>query len=569
MEETMEDIIRKLALKNAVAHRGVADKKAVISKLLGENPDLRKRAKEIIPEVMQVISVVNSMDTEAQRAEVIAIDPGFFSVEKKEKKGLPPLPGAEDGKVVTRMPPEPNGYPHIGNGLSFFFNYYYAKRYNGKVILRFDDTNPRAEKLEYYDAIKQDMKWLGLSWDKEHNMSDDMDIYYTYARHLIDAGSAYMCSCEQEIVSKLRFKGQSCSCRDRSKEENLVLWDDLFSADEGRMVLRIKGDNASQNTAMRDPTLFRVIRQEHPLQGDKYTVWPVYDFACAIEDSILGITHVLRSNEFALRIELQDYIRSLLGLRCPITKQYSRFSIRGSPTSKRLIRPLIENNLATGWDDPRLVTIRGLRRRGIIPETVNELAKEIGLSTAEPEIDWSLLESLNRKLIDPVAKRFFFVEDPVRVDIKGIGPKTLTINMHPTKDLGKRTLEVGTSIYISTKDARSLDLGSVIRLKDFCNIRIEHADKTIEASLFEEEVDLRKLKKIQWVPLDGINVQVMVLSPLYVGKELQKDSIRFSNGLGEKDIASLPVGEIVQFERYGFVRIDSKEDGIKVVFAHS
>jgi len=566
----MEDEIREHALKNAVSHGGEAQLKAVISKLLGQNPELRKRAKEIMPDVIKIINEVNSLGVDEQRRLVAEMDPDFFFQEKKEKRGLPPLPDAEQGKVITRLPPEPNGYPHIGHGLSFYFNYYYARKYDGEVILRFDDTNPKKERSEFYEAIKRDLKWLGLSWEREHNMSDDMEKYYGYAEELIRNGRAYVCGCDPEKVSKLRFNKQTCECQQKEVGENLELWRSMPDLEEGSLVLRLKGDTGSQNTAMRDPTLFRIIRHEHPIQGDRYTVWPVYDFACSIEDSILGITHVLRSNEFTLRIELQDYIRGLLELRCPITIQYSRFTIRGSPTSKRLIRPLIDEMLVEGWDDPRLVTLRGLERRGIVPETVHELAKEMGLSTAEPEIDWSLIESINRKLIDPVAKRFFFVEDPIEIIVEGLDDMDVLLRMHPEKDLGNRAMKVKDRVFISGNDARQLNVGETLRLKDLCNIKITAVGgNAVKAELAPEDMDLRSLRKVQWVPEDNVSIKVISPSSLYKGKELNTNSLNVISGLGEPSVARIGIGEIVQFERFGFVRIDSKEgDMITAILAH-
>jgi len=567
----MNDEIRELALKNALSHGGKAEQKAVISKLLGGNASLRSRAKEIIPSVISIVKEVNALTPEKQREEVERIDPAFFNTEKKVKRtGLPELPGAEPGKVITRLPPEPNGYPHIGHGLSFFFNYYYAEKYHGKAILRFDDTNPKAEKLEYYKAIEEDLRWLKLDWERIHHMSDDMDLYYRYARELIAGGNAYVCDCPQEKVSKLRFEGKTCGCASNTPERNMELWEQLFDAPEGKMVLRLKGKTDSKNTAMRDPTICRVIDCPHPLHADKYRVWPVYDFACAIEDSVLGITHVLRSNEFALRIELQDYIRGLLGLRDPVTLQYSRFSIRGSPTAKRLIRPLIEDGTASGWDDPRLVTLRGLRRRGIVPETVHELAKEMGLSTAEPVIDWSLVESINRKIIDPTTKRFFFVKDPVDVMIDGLGSLDVELRMHPTADMGTRAVHVDGAVKIASSDASDLSEGDILRLKDLCNIRIISIGRGgISAAVHEEEVDLRDLRKVQWVGTSPVPVDVLVAQPIIVDDEINRDSLHVESGVAEQPLLDAELGEIVQFERYGFVRIDTKENGcISVVYSH-
>ena len=570
MDTDVDALIREHALKNAVLHHGTADPKAVVGKILGSRPDLRQQAREVIARVAEVAGDVNALGPEAQHEELYALDPSFFAAEEKKRKDFPPLPSAVDGAVVTRMPPEPNGYPHIGHGLSFYFNYYYAKRYHGRVILRFDDTNPKAERREYYDAIKADLTWMGLTWDEERNMSDDMDRYRACAEQLLAQGDAYVCTCGQETVSALRYAGTACPCRALSSEENAARWEAMQDAPEGAMVLRLKGDVASLNTTMRDPAIMRIIDHPHPVQGDRYRLWPVYDFACAIEDGTLGITHVLRSNEFALRIELQDYLRDRLGLPNPVTLQYSRFSIRGSPTSKRLIKPLIEDGTVTGWDDPRLVTIRGLARRGIRPEAIYELAREMGLSTAEPEIDWSLVEAINRKLIDPVTRRYFFVPDPVPVRVEGIEGREANLRMHPTEDLGTRRLAATPVLFLARSDVRGLSPGDVVRLKDLCNIRIEAVGDTVSAAVSTDTIDMHEVRKVQWVPDPGLPTTVLVPSSLYnADKEVVAGSLAVENGLAEPAVASLPVGTVVQFERYGFVRVDAQGPGTtSVVFAH-
>ena len=379
MSEDLHKLAFKYALINAFQFGGTPNAKAVTGKIMAELPEMRKYAKEVISAVEDAINQISKMSNNEIESNLKKINPEFFFDKPKEKEApreLPPLEGAEMGNVVTRLPPEPNGYPHIGHGMSFYFNYYYAKKYDGKVILRFDDTNPKKEKLEYYDAIKQDLKWLKINWDEERNMSDDMDLYYKYALDLIRISKAYICNCDAEYVSKLRYDSKDCSCISNSVQDNLSLWKEMESADEGRFSLRLRGDMSSKNTVMRDPTMMRVVDHPHPIQGDKYRIWPVYDFACAIEDSVLGVTHVLRSNEFALRIELQDYIRGLLNLRNPKIIEYSRFTVK-EPPLQRLIRPLIEKHLVSGWDDPRLVTIRGLKRRNY-PEAIHMVAEEIG-----------------------------------------------------------------------------------------------------------------------------------------------------------------------------------------------
>ncbi|KYC45853.1 MAG: Glutamate--tRNA ligase [Candidatus Methanofastidiosum methylothiophilum] len=576
MSDDLIKLAHKYTLINAFQYGGTPNAKAVTGKIMAELPEMRKQAKEVISAVEDAINQISKMSHKDIENKLREINPEYFSEKPKEKeapKELPPLEGAEMGKVVTRLPPEPNGYPHIGHGMSFYFNYYYAKKYGGKVILRFDDTNPKKEKLEYYDAIKQDLKWLKISWDEERNMSDDMDLYYKYALDLINMGKAYVCNCDPEYVSKLRYDSKDCPCASNAVNDNLSLWKEMQTAEEGKYSLRLRGDMSSKNTVMRDPTMMRVVDHPHPIQGDKYRIWPVYDFACAIEDSVLGVTHVLRSNEFTLRIELQDYIRGLLKLRNPKIIEYSRFTVKGAPTSKRLIRPLIEEHVVSGWDDPRLVTIRGLKRRGITPEAIHMVAEEIGLSKSEPEIDWSLIESLNRKVIDSTSDRYYFVSDPKSLEVIDASYQTVQLKRHPDFDRGFRTVNITDKFYISGNDFKEITKGQILRLKDLYNIFvIDVQPNSIKAMHTDENSskdELSKVKKIHWVSNNNVKVNVVVPGILYEGEDINPNSLTTINGYGEEGISSLKEGDIVQFERFGFVRVDkvdSKE--VTVILAH-
>ncbi len=576
MSEDLHKLALKYTLINAFQYGGTPNSKAVTGKIMAEVPEMRRQAKDVILAVEDAINQISKMSNKDIENRLREVYPEHFSEKLKEKespKELPPLEGAEMGKVVTRLPPEPNGYPHIGHGMSFYFNYYYAKKYNGKVILRFDDTNPKKEKLEYYDAIKQDLKWLKITWDEERNMSDDMELYYKYALDLINMGKAYICNCDSEYISKLRYESKDCPCVSNSVQDNLSLWKEMETAEEGKYSLRLRGDMTSKNTVMRDPTMLRVVDHPHPIQGDKYRIWPVYDFACAIEDSVLGVTHVLRSNEFALRIELQDYIRGLLNLRNPKIIEYSRFTVKGAPTSKRLIRPLIEEHVVSGWDDPRLVTIRGLNRRGITPEAIHMVAEVIGLSKSEPEIDWSLIESLNRKVIDSTSDRYYFVSDPKALEILDASHKTIQLKRHPDFDRGFRNVNITDKFYISAKDSKDLNEGQIIRLKDLFNISVTDIQNDLIKAIRTEEKsskdELSKIKKIHWVSNNNVKVSVIVPGILYEGEDINPNSLTTINGYGEEGIATLKEGDIVQFERFGFVRVDKIDsNGVTVILAH-
>ncbi|MCD6467166.1 MAG: glutamate--tRNA ligase [Methanomicrobia archaeon] len=549
-------MIKKHVLINALEHKGKAAPKAVLGKVLSENKELKTKIPETLKEIEKIVKEINALSIEDQKKLLEDVYPEYFEKKKVKKiKELPDLPHSEN--VVTRLPPEPNGYIHIGHGLSFFFNWYYARRYNGRVILRFDDTNPSKEKKEYYDSIKEDLRWLKIDWDTERRESDNIEIYYYYAEEIIKKGKAYICECDGEKIHKDRFEMRECKCRERSIDENLKLFN-LLKEGKIKAVLRLKGDMKSQNTSMRDPTLFRINLDPHPIVGKRYKLWPLYDFACAIEDA--EVTHVLRDNEFQFRIEVQNYIRDCLNLKQPFIKHYSRFGVKGTPTAKRKIRPLIEENIVKGWDDVRLVTIRGLKRRGILPETIHELGKEIGLSTAEPVIDWSIIESINRKLLDPVTKRYFFVGNPKELLVKNAPEKEIKLKMHPTENLGERTLKVGKKFFIP--DVKEKE----IRLKDLYNVKIlEMGDKIVGKYV---DKNLKNIKKLQWVPEEYCNVEILVPDLLFIDDKLKPDSLKTVYGVAEKNIESLCIGEIIQFERFGFCRLDEKNKVYKFIFTH-
>lgn len=563
-------LILKHSLANAFSHNGKAVVGAVIAKVLGEAPELKKEIKELQNEISKTIEEVNKLSVSEQESKLSEIFPEFFEQKKEQIRDLPELPNAQIGKVITRLPPEPNGYLHLGHAISFFFNYYYAKKYKGALILRFEDTNPEAEKKEYYNAIIEDLEWLKINYAERKNNSDDISKFYEYAEHLIKTENAYVCTCELESSRKLRFAGKECKCRKNSTEQNKTLWEKMLSVSkEGSAVLRLKGDMKSKNTVMRDPTLFRIVEAPHPLQGKKYRVWPLYDFANAVEDSICGVTHVLRSNEFVQRNELQNKIRTLLGLKNPEILSYSRINAEGVPTSKRKILSLMEQGIVKDWDDPRLVTIKALRRRGILPETLYELALEVRMTLGSTTVSWDALSAINRKLLDPVANRYFFVPEPVKLEVENAPAKTAELELHPDdKKRGVRKIKTGKVFYIPKADAEKLKAGDIFRLKDLFNVKIEKMGKTLQGSFAGEEL-LPNTAKLQWVAEKNIPAKILVPGILLDKNEnLNPDSLKIAEGLCEETCAKLKANDIVQFERFGFVKIEKAGMVIEGILVH-
>ncbi|MEM2885453.1 MAG: glutamate--tRNA ligase [Thermoproteota archaeon] len=568
--QDLRDIVLKWALKNALEHSGKASAPAVLSKVVGERPELRARIRELGSVVKEVVEQVNALGIEDQRKRLESSAPEMLERRKVvEAKELPPLPGASAGNVVTRMPPEPSGHMHLGHAMSFLLNYLYAQKYGGKIWLRFEDTDPRKARAKYYESFRSGCRWLGIRWDFEKNNSDDMEIYYEFGRKLIEGGNAYVCRCPIGELRKLRASGVGCAHRNAGVGENLESWEGMFELEEGEATVRLRGEMSSQNYVMRDPILFRIIDHPHVLTGTRYRVWPTYDLAVAVEDSICGVTHVLRSSEFAPRGELQNRIRELLGLRSPVIIEYSRFGFQGTPLAKRKLRPLVEAKLVSGWDDPRMPTVEGVARRGIVPEAIREFTVSyMAFTYSRKEFDWDLLFSVNRKVLDPVTRRYYFVPRPIKLSVSGSPSFVVSLKNHPDKDLGTREVRVDGNFYVSRDDLVGMKEGGVIRLKDLYNVALEEVGgETVRAKYLGREL-VEGVPKLQWVTEDNVAADVLVPGPLFVGESFNEGSLTRISGLAESSVSSLSVGEIVQFERFGFCRLDAKAERPTFIFVH-
>jgi glutamyl-tRNA synthetase len=550
--------IEKAALINASKHDGKAEVGAVIGRVLAEHPELKGQAGFISKESAAVTKRVNSM-APAEQAKLLAqrYPEAEEARQKQGRVGLPPLPNAVKGKTGFRLPPEPSGYMTVGHAMAWTINYLYSEEYDGELWLRFEDTNPRKVQLQYYDNFRRGTKWLGIKWDQEKNISDDMEIIYDYGRKLLEGGYAYACSCDEAKVKRLRFDGVACEHRGNPEEVNLKIWDELVGKKhkEGSYVIRFLGDMQSPNYSLRDTNLFRIITYPHPLTGDRYTLWPTYDLANAVEDEICGITHVLRSSEF--RNELQQLLRDALKFRKLEVVQFSRFNFKGTPVSKRLLRPLVEKNIVSGWDDPRMPTVDGLRRRGIVPEAIREFTLQVGYTKTEHVYDWSILLSVNRKVLDPVSRRLFFVPDPVPLEVEGAPRKEVDLPFHPQKDLGSRIIRTTGEFFLSAGDIKGVAKGGVFRLMDLYNVELTSAGPPPQAKYAGGEL-LPDTRKFQWVTKEHQPVQVTVPGELFLeGDVFNEESLKEVSGYAEASVSTLKVGDIVQFPRFGFCRYDA------------
>jgi glutamyl-tRNA synthetase len=574
----IKETIRKIALTNAIEHEGKAQPKPVLGRLLAENPELRRKVAEATSLVDAVVHKVNSLTIEKQKKIIRKLWPTLLEEKSKveEKKGLPPLPNIEKYKqVVTRFAPNPDAVLHIGSTRAVILSHEYARMYDGLFVLRFEDTDTRLKKsaLKFYDLIREDLKWLGCEWDTEYIQSDRIEIYYKHAEKLLKDGHAYVCTCKREDFHEKVTAKEPCLCRTLSPEENVNRWQAMLSGEysEGEAVVRVKTDLDHPNPAVREWPAFRIVdpkKYPHPRVGRKYRVWPLFAFANGVDDHLNGITHVIRGKEHLANQRRQEYLYAYLGWKYPEAIHYGRLKIVGATLSKSKIVRGIQDGTYTGWDDPRLATFRALSRRGIQPGALRQLILDIGPRPVDITLSWENLYAYNKKIIDPIADRFFFVQEPLKLTAKGVKkPYIAHIPFLPDNpERGHRTLIVNpqndeAEILVSSRDKALFTNGSVIRLMELFNIKVQDVSETgFTATFFSEAYDdARKLRAplIQWLPADK-EVSCEVLMP--------DDSL--VNGLVEDTFRNVSVGQIVQFERFGFVRVDQKNEKNVVVYAH-
>ncbi len=564
MADDIREIIEKYALQNAVKYRAAPQVGAVMGKLMGEHPELRARAKEVSPLVASVLSEVARTSPEDWEKRLAEIAPELLAelgVKKEPDKGLPGLEGAKGG-VVMRFAPNPNGPPTIGSARGIIINSEYVKRYGGKLLLRFDDTDPvnKRPMLEAYGWYLEDSKWLGSVPDEVVIASDRLPKYYEIARELIRRGGAYVCRCDQASFKALKDAAKPCPHRGQSPEENMALWKDMMNGNlaPGEAVLRVKTDIVHKDPALRDWAAFRIVTADHPRVGERYRVWPLLDFESGVEDHLLGVTHIIRGKDLMDSERRQRYLYEHMGWEYPTTIHWGRIKIHqfGSFSTSALRRAL-EAGEYSGWDDARMPTVRALRRRGIRAEALRKFMIDLGVGETDISISMDSVYAENRKIVDPEAKRRFFVKDPVPLEVEGNVPKAAKAPFHPTLNLGFRDIPAGSKLLVSGDDVTDLKAGGKLRLKDLCNIEIVAIDPLRSRVIGTDPHQAKemKLRIIHWAPTDGVPVRVM-----------RPDGV--DTGIGEAGIRD-DLDQVVQFERYGFVRIDSVAEGeIVAYFAH-
>ncbi|KRS20692.1 glutamate--tRNA ligase [Alishewanella sp. WH16-1] len=520
------------------------------------------------------------------------------------------LASGKHHSVQTRFPPEPNGYLHIGHAKSICLNFGIAEDYQGQCNLRFDDTNPEKENVEFVESIQRDVNWLGFQWSGAVRYSSDyFEQLYGYAVELINKGLAYVCFLNAEQMREYRGNltqpGKPSPYRDTSPAENLALFEKMRAGGfkEGECSLRAKIDMASSFICMRDPVIYRIKFAHHHQTGDNWCIYPMYDFTHCISDALEGITHSLCTLEFQDNRRLYDWILDNITIPChPQQIEFSRLNLEFAVMSKRKLQTLVEQQLVSGWDDPRMPTIAGLRRRGYTPSAIREFAKRIGITKQDNVIEMSALEACIREDLDATAPRAMAVLDPIKVTITNYPAdklEWLTAPNHPKEDMGERKLPFGRELYIDRADFREeankkykrLVLGGDVRLR---NAYVIHADEVIKneqgevvalnctylpETLGENPADGRKVRGvIHWVEQSqALPAEFRVYDRLFsVPNPAAEDdfistvnpnSLVVKHGFAEPSLQTAVAEKAYQFEREGYYCADNKDSQpTKLVF---
>jgi len=574
--DNLEIEIRKVVLDNAVKYEGKPEVKSVMGALLGSRADLRSRAGEVKKIVQQLVTEIEKMSLDDQISELRKIAPELLEqpdvVEVDEKKELSELPNLDKWeKVVMRLAPFPSGPLHIGNARMVILNDYYVKRYDGELILVFDDTIGSAEKIvepEAFDLIPEGLDYLGVKYHKTVYKSDRLALFYKYAVDLIKKGEAYVCDCDAGIWRKEhKAKGIPCACRNLDISDNLDRWEKMLDGtyEEKKAAVRLKTGMDDPDPAMRDHVILRISETDHPRVGSKYRVWPLLEYSWGIDDHELGISHIIRGKDLVKEGKIEEHIWNVYDWLHPELMYYGRLKFQDATLSKSKSSKEVRDGIYSGWDDPRTWSLQSLQKRGIDPEAIRKVMLDLGLSLVDISISMKSIYSENRKLRDQEAPRAFFVQDPTWLEVMGLKQKFAEVPVHPDfEERGVRRipllyennmLELG----IQPADLKRLKPGILFRLKDLANFTIEKG-KPPTAIFHSLDVDeVRKVSGpiIHWIPKKGA---VPVELTLIDGSRVM--------GLAEPNLSSMPAGTFLQFERVGFARIVETGEPIKVSFAH-
>ncbi|HII17204.1 TPA: glutamate--tRNA ligase [Candidatus Woesearchaeota archaeon] len=566
--EDLREKARAYALQNAVKFSGKASPGAVTGKILAAFPGTKERMKEIAPIIQQEVKEVNALSCNEQQAAFDLIKGTLEEKPKEKKKSLPALEGAKKGAVVMRFEPSPSGPLHVGHAYVLSLIHLYCREYGGKLILRIADTNPENIYLPAYGMIPEDANWLTENSVAEVVVqSERMDTYYSYAEGIIAKGHAYVCTCSQEQFRELITKSEACPCRNLPANEHVKRWKRMFTEyKQGEAVVRVKTDTSHRNPAMRDWPALRINESAHPKQHKKYRVWPLMNFAVAIDDHDLGITHTVRAKDHIDNEKRQRYLFDYMGWTVPKHLYLGRINFTDMKVSSTETRQAIDAGRYSGWDDIRLPFLHALKRRGYQSKAFVKYAEDVGLTQNDKTVSskefFKVVNHFNKEEIEESADRYFFIENPVEVHIEGAPKQELELDLHPDLRKGGRKFATSGRFLLSSADIAFISVkvqdGGLVRLMDCLNLRKKGNAFTFDSVPYEKYKEEGKAI-IHWLPKSEGLVTVEVMMP----------DTSIVTGKGEAGLKNVAVGAVIQLERFGFVRLDAKEgDKLTFWFAH-
>ncbi|MBN2880473.1 glutamate--tRNA ligase [Candidatus Woesearchaeota archaeon] len=569
----MEDKIREYALENAVKFKGKAAAGVIIGKLMAHDQTIKQRMQELSPIINKIVNEVNSMSLEEQTKLLHDINPDFDKQQEDKKKenkeksqSLKELKNVTEG-VVMRFAPSPSGPMHLGHAMTGGLTCLYAKKYNGKFILRVEDTNSDNIYPPAYEQIPEDAAWIFGNVNEVWIQSDRMQIYYDYAQKFFEKDSLYVCTCDREVFKELITESKPCPCRSLPKEEQLARWQKMFDKEngfkEGEAVVRFKSDIEDKNPAMRDFPLFRINDSEHPRQGLKYRVWPLMNMSVTVDDIEAGMTQIIRAKDHMDNAKRQKMMYDVLGVKYPETYFTGRYNFTGLELSCSKTKVKIADGEFSGWDDIRLPFLRALKRRGYRPGSFLKYTELVGLTSIDKSVDakdfFQALDSYNKDIIDPIAKRFFMIKNPMPITIEDAPEISEELDLHPDNLKGGRSFSTAQKFLIEKEDfEHAKSSGKVCRLIDWLNFSVNDQVK-FEGRSYEEFRGHGDII-IHWLPADDSLIDIEVLMP----------DNTLIKAKAERNLNLIKVDEVIQFQRFGFCRLDEiKSDGTRVFwFTH-
>jgi len=565
MKEEIRAFIYITAISNAIDFEGKANPRALLGRVIPKFPELKSDMNSLLSNINSIVDEVNNMSLDEQKKEFSKLGKDIIQTKtpKKEKDGLPNLANTQDG-VVVRFPPAPSGYLHLGHLVGIVANYEFKKKYGGKFILRFEDTNPDNIKLENYQKVIDDVMWVCEGdVDEICYQSDRIDLYYKYLRELFEKKQCYVCNCTSEDFKKLTDAKEECPHRKLSFSEQKNLFEEFMKGEiEG--VVRAKAEINNSNPALRSFALARINKTPHPRVGNKYKVWPNYNLAVTVDDYLMELTHVIRGKDLEIGELRQKYLAKSLGWEMPIYFHFGRLNFIDVELSKTKLSEKIEEGIFTGWDDPRVPSLISHRKRGYKPQAFRKLILKQGISKRDSKITkdeyYKALDFFNKEILEEESNRAFCVKDPVILEIENyeeIPFKTFEMLKHPNKEEnGKRQFNVEKHYMIEQEDFDKLEEKDTFRLMHFANFEIitKTKDKMLVKYLSREYDKSMKLKSnIHFVSKNS--EQIILILP-------NNTKVK---ALCEK-LGNLKEDTSLQFERYAFVKFDRIEENKKVFY---